>query len=163
MPYFISLKNNLMKKFVIVCTIIILSGLSCKKICACDPAQAALFLVIKNAAGQDIFDPSTPNSFTKDQVSLIAETPTGKSPLPFYIRRPEEWLGLNNYFIYVSSIAAAVSFSPEIHLKLGNQNQYTLNITITKDGRRIEQLLIDGKNIPASKKPDLLSLFYFSQ
>ena len=149
-----------MKKLFIVCTIVILSGLSCKKICACDPAQAALFLVIKNTAGQDMLNPATPNYFTKDQVSLIAESPTGKSPLPFHLRRPEEWLGLNNYFIYVSPIGAAVGFSPEIYLKLGNQNQYTLHITITKDGRRIAQLLIDGKNIPVSKKPDL---FYFLQ
>ena len=148
-----------MKKFFIICAIVILSGLSCKKICACDPAQAALFLVVKNAAGQDMLDPATPNYFSKDQVSLIAEGPTGKSPLSFLVRRPEEWLGLNNYFIYVSPIAAAVHFSPDLYLKLGNQNEYILHITITKDGRNIAQLLIDGKNIPASKKPDL---FYFS-
>ncbi len=151
-----------MKKLLIICTILMLSGVSCKKICACSPVQASLFLVVKNAAGQDIFNPSTPGYYTKDQVSLTAEGPagTGQYPITFSLKPTNERLG--NYHILVNTIAAAVHFSPIVYLKIGNQTPYALQITIAKDGRRIDRLLIDGKNIPYNKKPDFFSLFYFS-
>ncbi len=149
-----------MKKLLIVCSVLLLSGISCKDICACSPVQASLFLVIKDVAGQDIFNPGTPGYYAKDQVSLIAEGPTGQFPLKFDLRPSDGRLG--NYHVLVRTIEAAVNFSPVIQLKLGNQNQYTLQITISKDGRRIERLLIDGENIPSHKKPEFYSLFYFS-
>lgn len=150
-----------MKKLLIVCAILILSSVSCKKICACDPAQAYLFLAVRNAANQDMFNPSTPGYYTKDDILLYTEGLNGQiNPVAFYLNPPiAERLG--DYQIRVSSIRTVVHHGPEVYLKLGNKNPYILNITISKDGRKIDRFLIDGKNIPAHKKPDLSSLFYF--
>lgn len=148
-----------MRKLLIVFATLILSGISCKKICGCSPVQAALFLVIKDGAGKDLLDPSTPNYYSKDQVSLIGENKNGQYPITFKLNPANERLG--NYHLYVNTIAAAVSFSPIVYLKLGNQN-HTLHLTISKDGRKIERLLIDDKNISSNKKPEFYSLFYFT-
>ncbi len=148
-----------MRKLLIVFFTIILSGISCKKICACDPVQASLYLVIKDNFGKDLFDPTTPGYYTKDQVWMMAETQFGRHPITFSINPINKRLG--NYYLFVNTVASIVSFSPILYLKLGNQ-EHTLHVTISKDGRKIERLLIDDKNIPSTKKPEFYSLFYYT-
>lgn len=151
-----------MRRLVIVCTVLILSGVSCKKICACSPSQADLFLVVRNAANQDIFNPSTLGHLTKDDVSLYTEGLNGQAnPVRFDLNLPMS-SRVSDYQIRVSTIEAVLYKSPIVYLKLGNQNPLIFNITVSKDGRKIDRLLIDGTSIPANKKPDLSSLFYYS-
>jgi len=151
-----------MRKLLFVCILLLLSGVSCKRICACSPSQAYLFLAIRNASNQDVFNPSTNGHYTKDDILLYTEGLNGQiNPVRFYLNPPMAER-LSDYQIRVETIAAVVNSSPVVYLKLKNQNLYTLNITISKDGRKIERFLIDGKAIPAHRKPDLSSLFYFS-
>jgi hypothetical protein len=151
------------RKLIFVCVVLVLSGVSCKKICACSPAQADLFLVVRNAVNKDLFNPSTLGHLTKDDVSLYTEGLNGQvNPVRFDLNPPMSDR-VTDYQIRVSTIEAVLYKSPIVYLKLGSQNApYTLDITISKDGRKIDRLLIDGKNIPANKKPDLSSLFYYS-
>ena len=109
----------------IVCATLILSGISFK-ICGCDCGQAALFLVIKDAGGQDVFNPGTAGYYAKDQVSLIAEGATGQVPVKFYLMAADERLG--NYHLLIGTIAASVYFNLVIYLKLENQNQYAFTL-----------------------------------
>lgn len=151
-----------MKKLLFVCAVLILSGISCKKICACSPAYASLFLIVKNDIGKDVFNPSTSGYYAKDRLSFYAEDVNGKIYAIRYDINPPIPSKLSDYQIRVADIPAIVSSSNKIYLKFGSLKAHELTLTLSKDLRKIDQLLINGKNIPADKRSGLSSLFYFS-
>ncbi len=119
-------------------------------------------MIVKNGNGQDAFNPSTNGYYTKDQLSFYAEDVNGQTHAIRYGINPPIPSILSDYQIHVTDIPAIVSSSRKIYLKIGGLKTYELALTLSKDLRKIDQLLIDGKNIPADKRSALSSLFYFS-
>lgn len=152
-----------MKKIITLLALFLFSGVfSCKKICACDPAQAYLFLVLKNTANEDILNPLTPGYFSRSRISMYTQGTSGQIlPVNFDVNPPIH-KRVNAYQLRVSNIPAQVLFSPVMYVKIGDYAPMELKIKVSNDLRRIDELLIDGKYVAPDKKSGLLSLFYFN-
>jgi hypothetical protein len=152
-----------MKKFTIVCIILFIAGVGCKKtnidgggLCACSPkVEPELSLVIKNNAGDDLLNDKTAGAYSKDKIELFRKDGDGKIiPINFSIRPPfsygDEKFNFN--LLYTSGISYLQKPADNIiYLKLGEGKLYELNVQLNKGKYAIEKLLIDNKEAEKDK------------
>jgi len=158
-----------MKKFLIVCVLLFIAGVGCKKLdidgggglCACSPISGPAFhLVIKNTAGEDLLNENTTGAYSKGKIEFFRKDEAGKViPLGFSIRPPftygEHKVDFNVFYASDLNFLQAVP-SPALYLKLG-EKLYELNLQL-KIGE--EKLLIDKKEAEKDAFPNYLPIFY---
>lgn len=155
-----------MKKLIIICVILTLSGLSCKKICACSPSFSELFIVIRNSAG-DLLNPVTPGHYAKSQIEFYRELASGDTVrLKFDIAAPRpkgNSPALNYYQFHVGEEAVSFANGQEkIYLKLGSGQPKLIKLKLKDNNvRYFSELTIGNKTIPADKYY-LRTLFYYT-
>lgn len=147
-----------MKKFVLVCIVLFIANIGCKKsniggggLCACSPIIVGpeLYLVIKNNAGEDLLNTKTTGAYTKDKIELYRKDETGKVlPIAFFIRLPFDYGNEKFAFnqLYVGGVGNTQK-SPDntLFLKLGDNKLYQLNLTLNQGLYKVEKVLIDNK------------------
>ncbi len=147
-----------MKKILLVLLVIFIANLGCKKIneggglCACSPISynPTLGLVIKDAAGTDILNPTTSGYLDKTQIQLYSKDINNViKQINFDIRQPFTYtnsLKLDYYQLVSYEIALlSKSLDDVFYLKLGNK-LYELSLKINNN--QVEKLLIDKIEVP---------------
>lgn len=153
-----------MKKLFYLLLIISIGNFSCAPICACDPAMAELYLVIRSNAG-DLLNPKTNGSFAKDQIKLTLKRVNGQeSPVAFKLNPPINYgeIKLSYYQLLVANAPALIYQDFELYLTLPNRSPVLLKLRQSKDARKIEEIVIDGVTIASEKKFPINSLFYYT-
>ncbi|GAA4310005.1 hypothetical protein GCM10023149_04560 [Mucilaginibacter gynuensis] len=165
-----------MKKFLIICIVLFIAGVGCKKenvggtgLCACSPVIGPdLRLVIKNSAGDDLLNENTSGAYTTDKIEFYRKDASGKiTPLTFSIRAPFAYG--NQEFAY-NTISVPVDFLQQkagqpIYLKLGDKNVYELNAALNKQKNDVEKLLIGDTTAErdSSEVSKLSPIFYLTE
>ena len=144
-----------MKKFLIVCAILFIAGVGCKKMdydgsnpCGCSPIEPpGLNLVIKNTAGDDLLNEKTVGAYAKDNIQLFIKEVNGKeTPINFNIR-PSSAFGDEKFNFNLLS-SWGFYFLPKqanktVYLKLGDSEPYELLLDLSKPAEA--SLLINKK------------------
>ncbi|SFG90020.1 hypothetical protein [Pedobacter insulae] len=149
-----------MKKFLIAFAIIIVAHLGCKKQeigergpCACSPlSYPYLSLVIKNAAGEDLLNLKTNNSFTVNHIKLYVLDANGQTKnVDFGIRPPFSY-GSNQFTFHQlhaqNIVALTASTNGTFYLQLGDRTPYKLNLKLNTTTSKIEKLLVNEVEAP---------------
>jgi hypothetical protein len=146
-----------MKKIIIVCVILFIANVGCKKtnidgggLCACSPVTAPeLNLVIKNTAGDDLLNDKTAGAYSKDKIELFRKDGNGNIvPLNFSIRPPFSYGNekFNFNLLTVPSISyLQTSDNNIVYLKLGEGKLHELSLQLNQGKYDLEKLLIDNK------------------
>lgn len=153
-----------MKKLIYLLLIISIGNFSCGPICACSPAMAELYLVIRSKDG-DLLNPKTNGYFKQDQIKLTLKRANGQeSPVAFKLNPPISYgkIKLSYYQLLVTDAPALVYQDFELYLTLPNRQAVPLKLRQSKDARKIEEIAIDGVTIPSEKKFPINSLFYYT-
>jgi hypothetical protein len=146
-----------MKKTIIVCAILFIANVGCKKtnvdggrLCACSPVRVPqLNLVIKNNAGDDLLNNKTSGAYSKDKIELFKKDANGNViPIAFNIMPPFSFADEKFSFSFLHS--AAISYLQTandniIYLKLGEGKLHELNVQLNQGKYGVEKLLIDNK------------------
>ena len=147
-----------MKKFMLVCAILFIANVGCKKmnvdgggLCGCSPVESPEFnLAIRNIAGDDLLSNSSSGAYNKSNIQLYRKDAEGKAvPIVFSIRQPFSYG--DEKFKYNLLSTSDLRFNPEtqkdvIYLKLGDEPPYELTMQLKPNGRySVQQLLIDQK------------------
>jgi len=166
-----------MKKFLIAFVMLFIANLGCKKIidhplCACSPVTYPGFsLAVKNANGDDLLNPKTANSFTKDQVQLFQKDANGTTKqVSFYIRPPFDHTDIKfTYHQIISdeivSLSTGTNTNKTFYLKLGSGATYELNLELNSTSRKVEKVLIDKKEAPIATDTGIdkiINIFYLT-
>lgn len=166
-----------MKKFLIVCAVLFIGGVGCKKLdigggglCGCSPISVPeLVLVIKNADGKDMFDDKTAGAYAKDKVEMYRKDETGKIiPLRVTVR-PQFRYGNETFAfnqIYSNDIAFfAKELNGIIYLKLGDRKTYELNAEFNEGRYALKKLFADKKELVKDMGPVLqfVPIFYITE
>lgn len=164
-----------MKKIIVVCLVLFAINLGCKKsfvepLCACSPVQYPSFnLALKNAAGADLLDPATANSFSKDKIQLFQKDDAGTiKQISFQLRPPFEFDGTKfSYFQLVSAEILSLKLTTNVSffLKLGDAEPLSLKVDLNAEKNKIEKLTVDNKEaqkelVGLNKFP--APIFYFT-
>jgi len=153
-----------MKKFLIVCFVIFVASVGCKKeniggggACGCSPVVGPqLMLVVKNSAGEDLLNSNTAGSFSKDNIKLFSKDANGKeTQLYFNVRPPFNYTPTESF---TSNTLYSVGFSQlwaankgTIYLKLGDAPAYELNVEIDNNKSKVEKVVINNKEAEKDK------------
>jgi len=166
-----------MKKFIIAFVVVFVANLGCKKIidqplCACSPITYPGFsLAVKNANGDDLLNPTTANSFTKEQIQLFQKDANGTiKQISFYIRPPFDNTDIKfKYHQIISdeivSLSAGTNANKTFYLKLGTGATYELNLELNSGSRKVEKVLIDKKEAPLATDTGIdkiINIFYLN-
>jgi hypothetical protein len=146
-----------MKKFILVCVILFIANVGCKKMnidgggaCGCSPVQAGLQLnlVINNGAGDDLLNDKVAGAYTRDKIELYRKDSGGKAiPIIFAIRPPFSYGDEKYKFSQLSSFDSTYvpnSAGSVIYLKLGDKT-YELTMQAKPNSYTIDRVLIDQK------------------
>jgi hypothetical protein len=146
-----------MKKFLIVCLILFIASVGCKKsnieggggLCACSPIMLPeLRLVVKNSTGEDLLNEKTTGAFTKENIQLYRKDNAGQViPVAFYIRPPftygNEKFNFNQLTVQDISYLQDATNNNALYLKLGSGELHELNMELNTGKHGVEKLLID--------------------
>jgi hypothetical protein len=146
----------MIKKFMIVCIILFIAGVGCKKanidgggLCGCSFAVSPDFhLVIKNQAGEDLLSETKTGAYTKSNIELFRKDDEGRSiPVNFSIRPPFSYG--NEKFKYYQLYAMTLTFLQKtgtgvLYLKL-DKKIYELSLELNQGKYQVERMLIDKK------------------
>ena len=144
-----------MKKFLIVCFIIFIGGVGCKKtnidgggLCGCSPIQVPeLMLVIKNVSGDDLLSDKNIGAYAKNDIQLYRKDVNGNAvQFNFNIRPPFSYGSekFAYYTLYSAGISAIKQSGESIYLKLGNGPAYELKLQFNAKEPKIDKLLINN-------------------
>jgi hypothetical protein len=140
-----------MKKFLLVCFVIFIAGMGCKKVnplCGCSPIQQPeLMLVIKNAADSDLLSDKNVGAYTKNNIQLFKKDANGNPvQLSFYIRPPFSYGNDSFSFstLYATGLSSIKQSGESIYLKLGNEPVYELKLQFNNTMPKIDKLFINN-------------------
>lgn len=154
-----------MKRLIYLFSILLIGNFSCAPICACSPAMAELYLVIRSNAG-DLLNPKTNGYFPQDQIKLTLKKKNDvlSNPVNVTINPPINYgdIKLSYYQLRVSNAYALVYHDYELYLTLPNRLPVLLKLNIRNDARKLELLTIDGVDIKPEDKFPLNTLFYYT-
>ena len=152
-----------MKKFLIMCAILFIANVGCKKtnigggrLCGCSPVVGPqLNLVIRNSAGEDLLNDKTARAYSKDKIEFFMKDGNGKVvPISFGIRPPFSYSdGKFNFNTLFSDAIGVMQESTDkvIYLKLGSGGLHELKFTVNAHKLDMEKLLIDDKEPERAK------------
>lgn len=146
-----------MKKIIIVCVILFIANVACKKtnidgggLCACSPMRSPeLNLVIKNNAGDDLLNSQTTGAYSKDKIELFKKDGNGNAiPINFGIRPP--FSNGNEKFNFNFLSASGITYSQTandniIYLKLGEGKLHELALQVSQEGLKLSIDKIEAK------------------
>lgn len=152
-----------MKKFLVVCVLLFIVGVACKKedvggggLCACTLAPApTLQLAIKNSSGQDLLNTTVGGSYTAGQIQLFQKDNAGNAKqIQFRIKEPFN-AGKEKFEYYQIESVEIISLASQkanqvFYLKLGNKEPLEITMSINQDKRMVGKLLVDKKEIPVA-------------
>lgn len=165
-----------MKKFLIVCLIIFVAGVGCKKtniggsgLCGCSPIeQPVLMLVVKNAAGVDLLSDKNTGAYTKNDIQLFKKDANGNPvQINFIISPPftyyNDKFGFNT--LYSAGINTIKQSGESIYLKLGNEPAYELKLQFSATKPLVDKLFINNNEAEKDNGPwaSYLSVFYLTK
>lgn len=166
-----------MKKFVLVCIVLFIANIGCKKsniggggLCACSPIVGPqLLLVIKNTVGEDLLNDKTTGAYTKDKIALYRKDVEGKDiPVNFFIKPPFDYG--NEKFSFNQLHADNIGFVQKttdktLYLKLGDSKIYQLNIELNQNSYSVEKVFINNKEAEKDKGnvAKVTTIFYLTE
>ncbi|CAM4355349.1 hypothetical protein SAMN06265348_11311 [Pedobacter westerhofensis] len=149
-----------MKKFLVVCAVLFIVNMGCKKmnadgggLCGCSPIEGPeLDLVIRNAAGDDLLSDKTSGAYTKDNIQVYRKDENGKIIPIIFAVRPQFSYGDEKFkynFLYISAIRYNQDTQTDvIYLKLADHQPVELTLKLKLQGRfSVQQLLADQKEV----------------